>query len=394
MHPYYFVDLISLLVSLAAFVAFASRCGVTKGWSALLFVLAAAADPVLLEQWVVPWTTTPLAAALWVLLALAAAHIEGRRRPFLLGVFAVCLPILRPTDLLLTLPALLACLLVDLQHRRLRWRDVGSFAVAVLIPAGLYLLLHIRIYGFAPSLYMTNSADIGFTLHRLGWKAYIILVDPRPWIGGGEGLIRRAPWLILGIAGLVTALQRPITAMLAVTLLLHSVLYLSYVDLLPTGFWRYLNVHYWTWSFPGWALLGVLLLRDLRQPAHRRLAAGSVVVVMLLLCVRLVPRPAIDGESVEALDYPMPATPTDSVYFTGLTIHDDLGTLNNIAQIRAIQMPNAVRVLTLTRPIHGAVTTTSQGLDAITPIRLHENIGFGMPFGGSWKRADEYYGPR
>ena len=103
-HPFFFVDLISLLLSLTAFVSVARYCGVESRWSSLLFVLAVAADPVLFEQWVVPWTTTPIAAAVWLLLAVAASHMAGQRRPFLLGLIAVCLPILRPSDLLLAAP--------------------------------------------------------------------------------------------------------------------------------------------------------------------------------------------------------------------------------------------------------------------------------------------------
>jgi hypothetical protein len=326
-------------------------------------------------------------------MALAAAHIQGRRHPFLLGLTAVALPILRPTDALMALPPLAACLLVDWHHRRLRWRDAAAFAVAVLALAVLYGALHVRIYGWRPSFYMTMSADIGFTLHNLGWKAYVILVDPTAWIGGGEGLLRRAPWMILGVAGLVTALRRPITAMLAITLTIHSLLYISYVDLLPTGFWRFLNVHYWTWSFPGFALLALMLLRDLLARDRRRLAAVSMAGVLAILCIHLDPRPASDGASVDALDYAVPNASFDPVYFGDLTLHDADGTLANIKQVRAITLPGTIRVLTLTRSLHGDVAAIGDGLNDVTPTRLHIMARLGIPF-WPWHRPDGFFGPQ
>ena len=95
--------------------------------------------------------------------------------------------------------------------------------------------------------------------------------------------------------------------MLAVTLVIHSVLYLSYVDLLPTGFWRYLNVHYWTWAFPGFALLAVLLLRDLLSARFRLPAAAALAAVILLLCVRIVRcRRAPAPQSARSISPPIP----------------------------------------------------------------------------------------
>jgi hypothetical protein len=359
----------------------------------LLFVLAAAADPVLFQQWVVPWTTTPVAALVWLLLAVAAAHIEGRRHPVLLGLLAVCLPILRPTDVLLAVPPLATCLLVDLRTHRLALRDIGGFAAAVLVVACLYAGLHLKIYGLAPSYYMTMSANTGFSLHHFGWKTYLILVDPTAWIGGGEGLLRRAPWMILGVAGLIAALRRPIPAMLAVTLAIHSLFYISYVDLLPTGFWRYLNVHYWVWTFPGFALLALLLVRDILDRAHRSLAIASLAGVMALLCIHLDPAPAAQDEPADALDYRVENPSFEAVYFGDLKITDAVGTLSNVQNIRSIPMPGTIRVLALTRALHGDITASGEGLNGLTPTRLRVTPRLGLPF-WPWRSPDAVFGPR
>ena len=112
--PFLLVDLASLLVTYAAFLAFARRCGIAPAWSVALFVLAAGADPVLFGEWVIPWNTSPLASILWLLFATAAAHMQGRRRPATLGVLVALVPMLRPTDLLIACVPITGSLAADL----------------------------------------------------------------------------------------------------------------------------------------------------------------------------------------------------------------------------------------------------------------------------------------
>ena len=393
MHPFFFVDLASLLVAYAAFLSFARRAGLPRQWAAALFVLAAAADPVLFLQWVIPWNTTPAGAMLWLLLAVAAAHMAGQRRPMLLGFLAVCVTVLRPTELLLVLPSVIGVLAVDLRGRRLAWIDVARFALGAGVPAVLFALLFIRIYGFQASDYMRASREIGFTLYGLGWKAYVVLIDPHDWFGGGEGLIARCPWLVLGLAGLVPALRRPATAVLAVTLVLHSVLYLAYVDLLPTGLWRSLNVHYWSWTFPGFALLAVLLLRDLAEAATRRPAALALAAAVLALCVRIVPAPAAAGDAVRALDFAAGESLSDSVYFDPVELRDARGTMHNIRQMRAIRFGTGVRVLALTRPFEMPVSIPDAQVGGAVGMPLAEAIEIGLPT-WLWRRDAGALGPR
>jgi hypothetical protein len=393
-HPFFFVDLASLLVAYVAFITFARRCGIGPRWSAILFILAAAADPVLFRQWVIPWNTSPLAAVMWLLFATAAAHIQGERHPICLGVLAAGVPILRPTDMLIAAVPVLASLAADLVKHRLRLSDVVAFLLAAVVPLAAYGALHLAIYGPRPSEYMLRSREIGFSLHDFGLKAYLILVDSRAWIGGGEGLIRRCPWLILGLAGLVTALRRPVPTMLAVALVVHSIIYLSYVDLLPTGFWRYMNVHYWTFTFPGFACLGFLLLRDLFEPRYRAFAASALIGVLFLLCIRLDPVAAAPGQRADALDLPVGPRDFNAIYmFSHLHATDADGTLENIKQVRAFPLGDGVRILALTRSLVGHVTVDGDGMQVATPVRLRAALRWGIPF-WPWSRGDEFYGPR
>ncbi|MEI9849839.1 MAG: hypothetical protein WDN24_02045 [Sphingomonas sp.] len=75
------------------------------------------------------------------------------------------------------------------------------------------------------------------------------------------------PWLFLGAAGLALGLlrapagQRALTACLGLAALAYGALLIAYVDLLPTGLWRYGNVHYFKWMFPLFGLFVLLFVR-------------------------------------------------------------------------------------------------------------------------------------
>jgi hypothetical protein len=391
-HPFFLVDLAALLITYAAFVRFAFRCGLEPLYGATIFILASAVDPVLFHQWVIPWNTSPQAAAMWLLFANAAAHMQGERRPIRLGLLAAWVPMLRPTDALIACVPIAGSLAVDVLRHQLKPSDVVAFMGAVLVPLMVYGALHLVIYGPGPSDYMRVAEGIGFTFHNFGLKAYLILVDPRAWIGGGEGLIRRCPWLILGLAGIITALRRQVPAVLALALVVHGALYLTYIDLLPTSFWRYKNVHYWTFAFPGYALLAALWLRDLFQSDARPRAVGAIFGVLLLLCIRLEPVPAGSDQPSDALDVPVGPRDFNTIYFGTYYATDAVGTLRNIQQMRGFPFGSGVRVLGMTRDFHSPITMHGEGLDASPPVALRTTVHWGIPF-WPWSRADDFYGP-
>jgi hypothetical protein len=218
--------------------------------------------------------------------------------------------------------------------------------------------LHLAIYGLAQSSYMRSSAQIGFTLHDLGWKAYVLLLDPYPWFADGQGLLQRAPWIALGMAGLVPALvQGPKTRMLAAMLIVHGVLYVAYADLWPTGLWRFLNIHYFVWAIPGYALLAGLLLRDLARPGRtRRVAWASLVATTIVLCVRVLPKAVPDDRPAKAVDFAGPLPPFIDTFLMGrLALRDGRGVLHDYTDFRALLYPGGVRVMALRRDLVGPI---------------------------------------
>jgi len=385
-HPFFLVDLIALVAAYAAFILFARRIGVSSAIAALLFLLTSCADTLVFEQWAIPWNTTPAAAVIWMLLAVSAGHLQGDRRPFLLGLLAGALPLLRPTDGIVGGICLVWIAVADLRTGRLSWRDALLVTAGAAVPVLPYLALHLAIYGLNPSQYMLNSRLIGFTAHNLVWRAYVLLIEPRQWFFAGQGLIRRMYWLLLGFAGVLWALRRGgAAALLAACLIAYGTLFLCYVDLLPTGLWTYKNVHYFKWMFPGFGLLAWLLLGELFR--GRRLAWAALAAVFLLSCIRVTPRPAGPNELANMVDIPGPAaTEADTTMEPRLFVVDDLGTALNVITMRAFPFPSGdgVRVIGLRRDFLGTVKRGfSPGPDMSAATgpqrRWAEQIGFGFP---------------
>ena len=391
-HPFFLVDLLSLLAAFAGFVAFSRRLEVHAALAAALFAAATLGDGVFFRQWVIPWNTTPVGASVWLLLAACAAWLDGRRRPFLIGLLAGSIPACRPSDAVLVLPCLATLAWSDLRADRspswtrgLRgWGWLAAGAAAVLAPV---VALHLAIYGPEQSLYMRDSAQIGFVLHDFGWKAYVLLLDPYPWFADGKGLLQHAHWIALGLAGLVPALARgPRARMLAAVLVVHGVLYISYVDLLPTGLWRFNNVHYFAWAVPGYALLAALLVRDLTRPGRaRRIAALSLAGTGLVLCLRCVPEAVAVQQPAKAVDFagPMPSF-MDTYLLKSLAVRDARGVLENVKDMRVFLYPGGVRVVGLRRDFAGPVEwphgEAPQGFEHTAPAaRWAESIRLAWP---------------
>jgi hypothetical protein len=332
LHPFFVVNLACLLASFAGFIVVSGRIGVPAWLGAGIFLAVTQGDKFFAVQWVIPWNTSLSGALLWLVMAL-----EGW--PFCTGLLAGAVVLVRPADVLLAGPCLLA---------KKDWHlAAAGFLLPVVVAVGLYL----RIYGPHPSAYALIERQRGFSLHDFGWKAYVVFINPVPWFWDGEGLLRHAPWLALGIAGLAPALARGgLTALLAAVVVLHAGLYLAYVDMLPTGIWRYDNVHYFTWIFPAYGLLAWLLLKDLA--ARKPVAWASLAVTALILCIHVNPVPA-RGAGAKMLDFPGATAPFATAYFGDLRLRDDAGVLVNVNDMHVIPIPGGLRVVALRRGVIG-----------------------------------------
>ncbi len=395
-HPYFFVDLACFGAAFLGFAAFARRFGVGK-YGALALFLLPLADKRLLESWVVPWSSTPTAALLWVLLATVAAHVLTERfqlwRAAAVGVTAALTLVFRPTEAIAAGIILGCAALFDLLHRRPRLAGPMAMAIGGTLVVGCYAALYLGIYGWHESGYLAQSRFLGFYYGNLGFKAFILLLDPQPWFGVApdhwhEGLFQHAPWLVLGLGGMATGWfcvaqrHRWLLAALVGAIFCSTVNYLAYVDLLATGIWRYGNVHYLKWAYPGMALLGWLLVRELAF-GRRRVAAIGLAGALALCSLRIVPQRVTGDEPYRMAELAGPRHEWTQAYFELPFMQDKLGSLQQMLAIRAMPLSNGIRVWAIRRDFEGPLTWapgSGEGLGAITgQQRFRAAAGFGWP---------------
>lgn len=396
MHPFLLVDLICLLASFAGFVAFARDCGFPASPAVAAFLFGALGSASIRENWIIPWTTTPTCAAIWLFLALCVRHLGAAaneawrlrfKRALWIGMTAVSVPLFRPTDVLVPAAGLLLMLGWSLRDRSLRRTDPLALllgAAVLLVPYGLLYLL---IYGPHPSEYMIQSRVIGFRLDELPFKTFVLLISARPWFPSGNGLLERLPWMALGFAGMAllpglpSRTARRGMTMLAVTMLSYLMMFFCYVDLLPSGLWYYDNVHYFMWLLPGFALFALLLLRALLF-GPRLAALLAMAGVLLLTAIRMVPVAGL--EPARMVQYPMPA-PADwqLAYFGHERLADRNGVFNNVSSMRTIPDGQGLRVISLAQPFAGPLVWQDKaGLTiaaGAAPVRWGATVGFGLP---------------
>ncbi|WP_264818183.1 hypothetical protein, partial [Acidomonas methanolica] len=244
----------------------------------------------------------------------------------------------------------------DIHFKEIISITTGSFIA--LIPISY---IYIKIYGFRLSDYMIHSRNLGFRIDLLWWKTYLLLVTPRPWFPDGEGLMEHMHWLFFGIAGIamlpwVARSRKDVPyVLLAVLCVSYSLLFFSYIDLIPGGLWRYNNIHYFKWLLPAMGLLAWYGLHVLFSQQWR-IAASIIGAIFLVSCIRILPVQVPDGSShVWMLTlHEVPPAWTDS-YFREFAVEDKYGKLSNINDFRSLPDSQGERWIALARPFDGKV---------------------------------------
>ncbi len=396
-HLYLVADLGCLLASYAGFLVFARHVGVAAPARVLLFLLGTITCPGVLAAWAKPWNTSLSAALIWWLLALTAQLLHPGAARYLvrrrlgvaaIGMAAAAIPVTRPTDLLIVGSWGVFVVAISLLRRRTMRDDLLWLAIG----AGLVLLpfarLYLRIYGFHATAYMLQSRTLGFRLDGLGWKAYTLLIDPLPWFPYGSGVLEAMPWLAVAAAGMLMLPMlrgeaRAALTLLALTVIPYVVLFLSYVDLLPTGLWRYHNIHYFKWTLPGFALFAYVALRELATVDRRGQAAGCFAAVLVLLSLRLAPVRATAAQPARMVQLPGEITGFDQAYFGQTTIRERQGIGRNIVDFRLMPDDQGLRLLALGQPFRDMPTILSgdprQHPGGAAPVRWRSRPELGWP---------------
>ncbi len=302
-HAYAIVNLVCLLASLVLFAAIAGRLGRqiphARLLGAVVFTAVTCFSPLVLDSWVVPWTTTGATPLTYACLLAAIHFIETPNRPslaFWTGLAAAGVAAFRPTDLMPLMTACAFCMGLATLRRTTGWRPIlaaaslgtAGTAIALAVVGGIYVLL----YGFEQNGYVAGASLIGFEWRMIPQRWVTLFLDPRPLFTDGQGMIEAFPWLAAGLAGAAAIVVSPSArrdhiAHLAVILaiVLHIALYLAFRDLHPDGLFRFRNYHYFKWVMPFLGLYGVLLLHSVVFGIGHRLRL--IAAAVLALCIAL-----------------------------------------------------------------------------------------------------------
>jgi len=297
MHAFFFINLAAFITFGLLLIALARRLGLGCWTGAVAMLIGAALPSILAEQYVIPWTTTPVAtlyAGFFLVYSYVVIDGISPGRLAIMAALAATVVVIRPVDILALSPALLhiAYRLVHLyldvgqDQRALACKSTAVGLAAGVGVLGLSILLHIAIYGFHLSEYMKASSRLGLDLSIIPFRYFMIFSDPRDFFGSGVGILDRYPLAGIGLFGLVyaTLFWRRFFGITAAVWLTFG-LYLAYVDFLPSGIWTYKNIHYLKWTFPFLALLAFVAIDHIFR--GKQIAKSLVAALVTLPLVTL-----------------------------------------------------------------------------------------------------------
>lgn len=293
-HAFFFVNLVSFVAMAWLMMSLGRQLGVGAIGGAVAFLVGAVIPKILLAQYVIPWTTTPVAALYLAVFVVYVASIRDgftSARIAMMTAGIVLVAAFRPIDSTPLLPIAL-----HVAWRTLRPNGTGvPSARRVLVPiatavalTAAYLSLHFAIYGAKPSVYMQESAEFGLDPFNIPFRFAVIFSDPTPFFGQGTGLLQRYPLVSVGLWALVYVTIGCRTLLgVAAAVWISLFIYLAFPAFLPSGIWRYMNIHYWKWLFPIMALLTFVAVRDVREKRNRVALLLSIAVTAPLVLVSL-----------------------------------------------------------------------------------------------------------
>lgn len=399
--PFWLIDLLCLLWFAAVFVLFADRY-VPRWASLLIFTVTILASHRMLENFVIPWTTSLAMALLSTgVYALVRLHeaLEGKAgQSFAPGVgyaFGIALVLgllfpLRPLDILLSVILLGAwCagaknLLSRGNQAAVSVKVLAAACAGFLVGPLLYAAFNWMVFGTLNSDYVQDSISNGYFPGDLGEKFLSIFRDGRSlYLEPRSGIVDRYPWILLVFPSLIYIAVRgdSLLRVLALLVFAQYILYLPYGDLLPTGLWRFKNIHYFKWTFPYLGLFSWFAVASILRAwkTERGSAAAWTLVfaagILLILSLRfqISQRPLEigmpeGGQPLEGMVFRNPYAQLDmidlegldgefrDVYFGSHVLLVDGEKMRHVTNYRVLPAPWGVRILFI-RPVTARLIT-------------------------------------
>jgi len=402
-HLFFLINLVSLLWFAYVFIKFSDLYVPRWGSIALLFG-STIFNYTLFENYVIPWTSTLSAALLasGILGLVWLAEVRNGERDKLSGlhIFFVttCLSLLVPTR---PGDALVGCVIglgLLLRYWRVSKKTINCdprpinfillAASGSIIGPLFFLGFNILAFNSPFGNYIQVASSNGFFIADVAEKFISIWLDGLTLYGEpNSGLTERYPWLFVSLAGLIWALIQGDGALrsVAVAIIVLFMLYLPYGDLLPNGLWRFLNIHYFKWTFPFMALFAALLIKQTwfawrvrkgRFLTSTLLLGIPFLLLSLHLVLDMVPVSTKKTSNEENILLELPSKQIDFVDFKGLSggftdvyfgshrlVMDGIE-LTRVRDYRLLPMTWGVRLLFI-RPLVG------QSMEFAPDQRLH-----------------------
>jgi hypothetical protein len=233
-----------------------------------------------------PWNTIPTTFLSYALILFLGLREPGRRRIILGAVFVGLIYLCRPPDAVcLGIVLLVAILRLRSWSERLK---AGTIAGTILLLfVATVLLINRSVFGSWRTQYEMISAHIGFGSFPLSKKAFAIIVDAKPFFRLGDtALLLHFPWLVLLPPGIIYFVRKCKWRAVGILLSIAATyaLYFAYNDFWPGNMFRYQLIHYLFWTFPFFALLSYLSLREAWKDRIGRLSFALILPLLVPVC--------------------------------------------------------------------------------------------------------------
>jgi hypothetical protein len=316
LNPFLIPDFICLIAALWLFVKLCEQLfgdmPLAKLCAAIVFLVASVLNSTMFYQWLLPTSSTGATPLIFagLLAAMYCVRSPAEPRFAFYAMLATCgIAWFRPTDVLPGLVAIAAGVGLFLLLERADLKKIVRFALAGAaggaVSLGLLALLHVAIYGFRESHYMTYSSAAGFEWRIIPFRWVTMFLDTRPYLPDGEAVLAHFPYVALGFAGCTAAFATATSrqqvmrhAIVVGMLVLHIAIYCGYRELLPAAIYRFGAIHYFKTSIPLLTMYGVYFLWLVGFTSRRlRAAVAGIAALALLLPWRVELQQVRDGRA-------------------------------------------------------------------------------------------------
>ena len=312
-HSYWLIDLILMLCFGFLFFRLISRyIGLFATGLVVIFSMTFYSQIRL--QWVIPWTTTLSAFFIICMICQLDFYIRQRdnylklKKILLLNIFVFGLLVgataaTRTVDLVIIAPFcfvylwyILKDVLLLADKRRFALSEGLLFIFGMLVVLAVWLTFNRVAYGtFFGGPYFSAAKSFGFFPSSLPIKIYSHLIDSsKVYVEKGQDWLSQVPIFAFAIVFIPAIFIIPsplILRIVSISIIFQFIVYYSYSDIVPTGTFRFNNIHYFKWMMPFLLCIFIYFIKFIVINFRRfycKICLSILVIVIVLVLVSLV----------------------------------------------------------------------------------------------------------